>query len=41
MYWNGSNLKGMLVTPGIYRVFLFLESGCKKRRLIGTIEITI
>jgi hypothetical protein len=40
MYWNGTNQKGMVVAPGIYRVFLFLESSSEKRKLVGTIGVT-
>ena len=25
IYWNGSNRKGMLVAPGVYRVVLFIR----------------
>jgi fibro-slime domain-containing protein len=39
IYWNGTNRKGMLVAPGIYRVFLYLESSSGNRRLSGTIGI--
>jgi fibro-slime domain-containing protein len=39
IYWNGTNQKGMLVAPGLYRVFLYLDSGPNKRKLAGTIGI--
>jgi hypothetical protein len=39
IYWNGTNQKGMLVAPGIYCVFLYLESSSERRRLAGTIGI--
>jgi fibro-slime domain-containing protein len=40
IYWNGTNKKGMIVAPGVYRVFLFLETSSHKRRLSSTIGIT-
>jgi hypothetical protein len=40
IYWNGTNQKGMVVAAGVYRVFLFLESGSDKRKLVGTIGMT-
>jgi hypothetical protein len=39
LYWNGTNGQGMSVAPGIYRVFIFLETNTQKKRLIGTIGI--
>jgi fibro-slime domain-containing protein len=40
LYWNGSNRQGMTVAPGIYRMFIFLETSNQKKKLIGTIGIT-
>jgi len=40
IYWNGTNKKGMIVAPGVYRVFLYLESSAQKKKLVGTIGIT-
>lgn len=39
-YWNGTNQKGMMVAPGIYRIILFLESNSSRQKLIGTVGIT-
>jgi hypothetical protein len=42
MYWNGSNSRGMRVSPGIYRVILYLkyENEARPKKYIGTVGIS-
>jgi hypothetical protein len=40
LYWNGTNRQGMTVAPGLYQVFIFLDTSTQKKRLVGMIGIT-